>query len=72
MTTDERQRLFRNAIREYEASNGLALSRDHRFSQIAETVIDDVYDDSSAAKAFETALEQWYEWLTAPRLSEMR
>lgn len=71
MTTDEKQRLFRNAIRDYEVSNGLALSRDHRFSQIAETVIDDIHDDNSAAKAFEIALERWYEWLTAPRLSEM-
>ena len=64
--------MFENAIREYEASNGLALSRDSRFRQISETVIDDVVDELSAAKAFEVALERWYEWLTAPRLSEMK
>ncbi len=71
MSKDHKHHLFHHAVREYETTNGLLLSRDKKFNELAEALIDDITDHHSAARAFEIALENWYHWLTAPNLSEM-
>ena len=72
MSRDHKRHLFYHAVREYEITNGLLLSRDNKFNELAESLIDGVTDHHSAVRAFEIALEQWYRWLTAPNLSETR
>jgi hypothetical protein len=72
MSRDRKRYLFYHAVREYEISKGLLLSRDSKFNELAETLIDEITDYHSAMRAFETTLEQWYRWLTAPNLSETR
>ena len=72
MSRDRKRYLFYHAVREYEISKGLLLSRDSKFNELAETLIDEITDYHSAMRAFEITLEQWYRWLTAPNLSETR
>jgi hypothetical protein len=69
---DRKHNLFHHAVREYEITNGLLLSRDKKFNELAEELIDGITDQHSAVRAFEITLEQWYRWLTAPNLSETR
>jgi hypothetical protein len=71
MSRDHKHHLFHHAVRDYEITNGLLLSRDKKFNELAESLIDGITDHHSAVRAFEIALEQWYRWLTAPNLSEM-
>lgn len=72
MSRDRKRYLFYHAVREYEISKGLLLSRDSKFNELAETLFDEITDYHSAVRAFEITLEQWYRWLTAPNLSETR
>lgn len=71
MLSDHKHHLFNHAVRDYEITNGLLLSRDKKFNELAESLIDGITDHHSAVRAFEITLEQWYRWLTAPNLSEM-
>jgi hypothetical protein len=71
VSKDHKHHLFHRAVREYETTNGLLLSRDKRFNELAEELIDEITDHASATKAFEIALERWYRWLTAPDISHM-
>ena len=71
MSKDHKHHLFYRAVRDYESAYGLLLSRDKKFNELAEELIDGITDHHSAVRAFEITLEQWYRWLTAPNLSEM-